>query len=110
MQWLDSDLHQDHDTYPILSETPEDRWQDVPAEHLPKASSYHSQGHSAIQRLNCPEITPLSKSITILRSILLIPGKVDVATELLDHRLHSRRLLRRQVIPRFKRATTLIPM
>ena len=62
-----------------------------------------------IQRLNCPEITPLSESFTIPRSTLLISDKTDAATKLFDHRLHSRRLLRRQVIPHFKHTTTPIP-
>ena len=108
LQWSDSDLYQDHYTCPASSETSEDRRQDVLAKHLSETSSRRSRGHSSVQRLNCHEITPPSKSITIPMSILPVPGKTEAA-DLLNHRVHSWRSLRRQIIPRFKRAT-LIPM
>jgi len=88
----------------------------VPTEQLPK---HHlivpevipllSRGHSSFRRLNCPETAPRSESFAISRLILSVPGKMNAATDFLDHRLHSRRLLHCHIISLLKCATTLIP-
>jgi len=82
---------------PASSETLVGRRQDVPAEHLPEASSRRSRGHS-VQKLNCLEITPPSESITIPMSILSVPSMIEATTDLLDYRLHLWISLRRQII------------
>ena len=60
------------------------------------------RGYSSFWEIHCPEDTPPSESVANPKSILSVPSKMVVTTDLSDICSHSWSLLRCQVISHFK--------